>query len=312
MGGGFWYGMKIAPKPLPTPAGAHGSATGNAATASGQENPPPITLDTLEKTSQTMMSLNDALKAREQAVAQREERVKEREDELDAERATLNDSHEKFKALFNEFQSRLQLVEANQAAQLQKQADLYTAMGLDQSIDLIRVMDDPAVTRLFSVMDTKPLGKLIAAWKNKYPEDAQRILRALDGMAQVMPKEKIELTDDSNSTGSGAASGSPDNSTPPPAPATDGTTAPAPSSDGSAAPASTDPAPDPNATPAAPMDPSAPAASPAPTQDSTPPADPSAAPSTPPADSTPSLTPPADPSQTPAKSQNPSTSTASL
>ncbi len=140
-------------------------------------------METLKKTSESMMALNLALADREKRVAAREAKLQEEEEELADERATLDASHEKFKALFNDFQNRLELVEANQQEQLQKQVDLYNAMGPDQAIEMIRAMDDATVTRLFSVMDTKPLAKLMTAWKTKYPDDAARLLRTLANTA---------------------------------------------------------------------------------------------------------------------------------
>jgi hypothetical protein len=266
MAGGFWYGLQL--KPLPTPAGKVATA---AATSAAPAAPPPISMDALTKASESMMSLNDALKAREEKVAEREQAVKEREDELAAERAALDNSHEKFKALFEEFQQRLQLVDANQLDQLQKQAALYQGMDIDQAIDLIRVMDDASISRLFSVMDTKPLGKLAAGWKTKYPQDGPRVVAVLDGMAQVMPKDKIALND-SAAAGDSAPSATPTNSGAP-APVT-------PASDSTAVP----PAPDQSAQPAAnPDSASSPTAAPTPAPDATTPTVPDA---TAPADST--------------------------
>jgi len=279
MAGGFGVGMKLAPKQVPkikAPAEAQ---------AAGKTAPEAISIDTLRKTSETMMSLNQALQDREQKVAEREEKVKEKEDELAAERAALDRSHEKFKVLFDEFQQRLQLVEANQTEQLQKEAELYSSMGTDQSIELIRAMEDPAMIRLFSVMDTKPLGKLVAAWKTKYPEDVPRLLHALDGMAQVMPKEKIALTDptttpDTGSTEAPAPAATPTADAPPSAPTPDASaTAPEPSAPTSA---------DPSATTSTPSTASTPDPSSAPAPASATPADSTAAPS---------LAPPPDSSQ---------------
>jgi len=265
MAGGFWYGLRL--KPLPTPISKEAAA---AQALAAQPAPPPFSIDTLKKASESMMSLNEALKAREERVTAREQAVKVREDEIAAERSALDNSHEKFKALFEEFQQRLQLVEANQLDQLQKEAALFEGMSIDQAIDLIRVKDDAAITRLFSVMDTKPLGKLVAQWKTKYPEDGARLVALLDGIAQVMPKEKIALSDaDASSAASAAASGTPapdsttapapDAATQPPAspdagasPAT--TPAPAPTSDSSSAP-STDAAPPATTTAPAPLAP---------------------------------------------------------
>jgi hypothetical protein len=281
MVGGFGVGMKLAPTPPPkSKATAQAQATAKSA-------PEAISIDTLRQTSETMMSLSQALQDREQKVAAREEKVKEKEDELAAERGALDRSHEKFKALFDEFQQRLILVEANQTEQLQKEADVYSAMGTDQSIELIRAMDDPAMIRLFSVMDTKPLGKLVAQWKTKYPDDVPRLLHALDSMAQVMPKEKIALTDPPTT----ADSSSPDSSAPATAPTADA------------------PAPDPTATP--PTDPNATASTPASAPAPDPSSDQTPASATP-ADSssTPSLAPPPDASQ-PAPPPAPVSTTAS-
>ncbi len=282
MCGGFFFGLKLKPLPAPpAPVVAAAAPVVNSKTTVVLPKPgTPITVDVLRKTSESMMTLNDALQAREQAIAVREQKVQQREDELAAERGALDRSHAKFKELYNEFQSRLQLVEQNQMAQVQKQADLYTSMGTTQSIDLIRNLDDSAMIRLFSVMDTKPLGKLISEWKAKYPEDVPRIMHNLDGMGQVMPKDKIALNTDAAT----------------PAPA-----APTGASPDTAAPDSNAPAP--TATP----DASAPAATPAPGADATPaPATapdssaPAAAPATPPStDATPAA-PTTDSSATPA------------
>jgi hypothetical protein len=271
MGGGFYCGLKL--KPLPAPVSAPPISIAVAPSKDVFVPPPgtPITLDTLRKTSESMMKLNEALQAREQAVAERERKVQESEDELAAEREALNRSHERFKELYSEFQSRLQLVEANQVDQVQKQADLYASMGTTQSIDLVRAMDDASMIRIFSVMDTKPLGKLIAEWKTKYPEDTPRLLHNLDGMAQVMPKEKIALSDVEPSTPVGPRHPAPDApaSTPP-----DATPAPPAAPDPSASP--------PSSSGAVPSDTTAPSASPAPS-----PADAAPVPSlTPPPDST--------------------------
>lgn len=286
MTGGFWFGLRLAPLPPP-----HSKEAPALAQSSAIPKPDPISVETLRKTSETMMTLNQALQTREQAVAAREQKVKEREDELGAERDALDRSHEKFKALFGEFQQRLQLVEANQLDQLQKQAALYEGMSVDQAIDLIRVMDDASITRLFSVMDTKPLGKLVAQWKSKYPQDGPRLVATLNSMAQVMPKEKIALSDSTITPSLGStvspapsANPAPDLSTPDPT--------------------ATPPATDPNAATPAPASTPAPDPATAPTPASTPP-DPSSAPtpaSTSPAVSTPapSLTPPPDTTTPPA------------
>ncbi len=271
MSGGFWFGLRLAP--LPPPRAKEAPVHAQSAAAS---TPAPISMEALKKTSESMMALNQALQLREQRVAAREQKAKAREEELDAEREALDRSHEKFKLLFGEFQQRLQLVEASQLDQLQKQAVLYGAMGTTQSIELIRGMDDSSMTRLFSVMDVKPLAKLVAEWKTKYPDDTPRLLRALDGMAQVMPKEKIALSD---------STAAPDSGSP-----------------GSLAP-SANQAPEasaPNSTATPPADENATAATPSPTaapdsSSATTPASPSPAVSTP----APALTPPPDSNQAP-------------
>jgi hypothetical protein len=312
MVGGFTVGMKLAPKP-PAPKVAAAPAAPKPSNTPVQ-TPEAISLDALKRTSETMVNLNEALQAREKAVAAREQRVKEREEELAAERDAIDRSHEKFKGLYAEFQQRLQLVEANQADQLQKQAELYQTMGTDQSLELIRAKDNAAMTRIFSVMDTKPLAKLISAWKAKYPDDTPRLLHALDGIGQVLPKDKIALADPPPATDPDAPPASPSSMANPPsdAPAAD--------------PNATTPAPDANAPAAAPTDPNAaalaPTDSPAPAPadaPSAPAADPNAEPVAQPVNpgdsaTPPSLTPPPDanpPAANPAAPHHAEASTAS-
>lgn len=288
--GGFAVGLKLMPVPPHAPVKA---ATAAVATTPGLNASPtapdPISLDSLKQTSQSMMSLNEALKLRENQVTEREQKVRAREDELVAEREALDNSHDKFKALFTEFKQRLDLVETHQVEDLQKQADLYQSMGADQAIDLIRSMDDPAVTRLFSVMDVKPLGKLVAQWKTKYPDDAPRLMHALDNMAKVMPKEKITLADSAPDSSAPAAT-TPDSAPPAAAVPTANETAPsAPAASPVAdtvAPAPTAEAPSDSSapTPVATPDAAAPASTPS-TQNASSPATPSP------------LAPPADPAQ---------------
>jgi flagellar motility protein MotE (MotC chaperone) len=228
MGGGFYAGMqlmpKVAPKVAAVPAPTEVKLPGNAVPT---PVPDAITLDTLKKTSESMMSLNQQLALREQRLAEREQKVRQHEDEITAERTALDASHEKFKQLFGEFKNRLQLVDDSEREQLTKQAELYDAMGPDQSIELIRSMDDATVGRLFSVMDTKPLAKLVTQWKTKYPEDGPRLLATLNATATVLPKEKIAISDPSlDSVPAETAPAPVAPSTPPPP--SDPSTAPAP------------------------------------------------------------------------------------
>ncbi len=252
MAGGFWYGMRVAPVPPPKPkaVATQTQTPGGSTTAPA---PDLIGVEALKKTSEAMMSLNQALQAREKNVALREQKAKEQEDELVAEREALDRAHAHFKTLFNEFQARLQLVEATQTEELQKQSALYTSMSIDQSIDLIRAMDDSDMTRLFSVMDTKPLSKLIAAWKTKYPNDSQRILSVLDGMGRVLPKDQIAINDPPSNSNAG----SPDSQPPAPAAAPDSSAAPTDSNPATTTPSSTpSPSPEPATDPSAPAAPS--------------------------------------------------------
>jgi outer membrane biosynthesis protein TonB len=192
--------------------------------------------------------------------------------------------------LFGEFQKRLQLITANQYAQLQKQATIYSAMEPETSVDMIRAMGDGAVMRLFAVLEEKDLTKIIAAWKEKYPADTQRVLFLLDRMGQVVPADQIALP------------------TPAPAAPSDSTSAPAPAT-ADATPPVAAPTPDASNTPPTPSTPATPDSAPAPAAAdssaapaSTPPADPSTAPAPAAADSSTATasTPPSDPSTAPA------------
>jgi hypothetical protein len=290
MGGGFWFGMKLMPVPS---APGKGIAAAASTTAASAANASTISLDALKKTSETMMSLNEALQIRERNVAAREQKVKQQEDEIAAERSALDRSHEKFKALFDEFQQRLQLVEASQMDQLQKQASLYESMGADQSVDLVRAMDDASVTRLFSVMDDKILAKMISEWKTKYPGDTPRLLAALNSMAEVQPKEKIALSEPTVPSDSSSPDASPAPTSPAPDAATPAAT-PDPTTTATPDPGTMAGAPaDPNTTSTPASDPNA--TSPAPSDANSNPAGPNSAPD--PA-SAPASTPPTDPNST--------------
>jgi hypothetical protein len=252
MAGGFYAGFQLMPRPKPVPVVVAPPTTMKPPGAAvAMPTAAAISMDTLTRTSQSMMDLNLALADREKRVTEREAKVEQQEEEMAAERAALDSSHEKFKAMFNDFQSRLQLVEASQQEALQKQAEVFDAMGPDQSIELIRTMDDDTVTRLFTVMDTKPLAKLIGAWKTKYPDDAARLLRMLTNTGLVIDKSKIALDDplQGNSGGNAPAP------SPAPAPADDTPNPPAPEE--APAPDAAPPAPAPDAAPTAPTAPDA-------------------------------------------------------
>jgi flagellar motility protein MotE (MotC chaperone) len=198
MSGGFYVGMRFVHVPVPKPA--------LAASTTAKPAPPSrdaISVDALRKTSESMLDVNQALQAREQAVAAREKKALQREDELDAERAALDRSHEKFHELYGEFKQHLQLVNANETDQLQRQLTIYTTMDPAEAADLIRSLDDGTIVRLFSMMDTKPLAKLVSAWKTKYPGDSARLLTALTQMGRVMPEDKVALSDAAPSADAG-------------------------------------------------------------------------------------------------------------
>jgi flagellar motility protein MotE (MotC chaperone) len=242
MSGGFYFGLRFVHVPVPKIAVAAAPTPAETAKAARDA----ISIDALQKTSQGMMDMNQALQARELAVAAREKKAQQLEDELDAERAALDRSHAKFHALYGEFASRLQLVQANEADQLQRQLTIYTAMDPAQAADLLRSLDDDTIVRLFSMMDTKPLANLVAAWKTKYPADSTRVLTALTRMGTVMPADKIALSDPNAPASAGATptDAAPNSgdvaANPAPADATpaDGTASSAPTGDAGTAPAS--------------------------------------------------------------------------
>jgi hypothetical protein len=199
MAGGFFVGMRFVHVPVPKKAAALLTTAKPAPVASRDA----ISVDALRKTSEGMMDVNQALQAREQAVAAREKKALQREDELDAERAALDRSHEKFHELYAEFEQRLQLVNANEADQFQRQLAIYTTMDPAEASDLVRSLDDGTIVRLFSMMETKSLTKLVSAWKTKYPADSVRLLTALTQMGRVMPESKIALSDPAASANAG-------------------------------------------------------------------------------------------------------------
>ena len=206
MTGGFFVGLRFVHVPAPKVAVAAAPTKAEVEKAARDA----ISVDALQKTSKGMMDMNQALQARELAVVAREKKAQQREDELDAERAALDRSHEKFHALYGEFQARLQLVQANEADQLQRQLAIYTTMDPAQTADLLRSLDDETIVRLFSMMETKPLANLVAAWKTKYPADSTRVLTALTRMGTVMPADKIALADSTTpSDANGAAAPAP-------------------------------------------------------------------------------------------------------
>jgi hypothetical protein len=261
---GFWVGLRFAPMPKkPAPVAAPAAALA----ASPLPPKEAFSLDALQRASQNMQSVNDALQAREQAVTAREKAVAQKEDELVAERAALDRVHAHFKQLYAEFQDRLQLVSDTQTGALERQVTIFNSMDPLQSVDLVRSLDDPTVTRLFALMEDKPLAKLVGAWKQKYPMDTVRLLTDLNGIGRVVAKDKIDLPDNppAADTGAPAPPASSDVSTPPAAATPDSTTpdasAPAPAATPDA---NTAAAPDSSATPpAAPADPNTPPAPPA-------------------------------------------------
>ena len=251
MSGSFFAGLRFVHVPVPKKAvAATAKATANPAVSRDA-----IGVEALRKTTEGMMDVTQALQAREQAVAAREKKARERDDELNAESAALDRSHAKFHELYGQFQQRLQLVTANEADQLQRQMAIYTTMDPVQAADLLRSLDDGTIVRLFSIMETKPLAKLVAAWKTKYPGDSTRVLTALTQMGTVMPQDKIALSDSGSANGNDSAtpaastpdsnSGTPSEATATPADASSGdvgaTTSP--NADPSSSPADTTSAP---------------------------------------------------------------------
>jgi hypothetical protein len=227
---GFWIGLRFAPMPKkPAPVVARAA-------------PKPVdpkvafSVDSLKRASENMLSINDALKAREQAVAAREKKAAQTEDELAAERAALDRVHAHFQRLYAEFQKRLDLVTDTETGALQRQVTIFGAMDPAQAVDLVRELDDSTVTRLFALMEDKPLAKLASAWKTKYPADSARLLLDLNGMGRVMARDKVDLPD---------AAQDADSTTPAPPDSTDVSTpgSAAPNTDAAAAPAADNPAP---------------------------------------------------------------------
>jgi hypothetical protein len=207
MSGGFYFGLKLVHVPKPKAVAIATADKAATLTPAARET---LSLDALKKTTEGMMDVNQALQVREQAVAAREKKAQQIEDELVAERAALDRSHAKFHELYGQFQQRLQLVSASEADQLQRQMEIYTTMDPAQTADLIRALDDGTIVRLFSMMETKSLAKLVSAWKTKYPADSTRLLTALTAMGHVMPQDKMALNDSDAPAATPTADAAPD------------------------------------------------------------------------------------------------------
>ena len=140
--GGFSAGMFLAPHvAVPTPPVVH-APTAPSPAYDNRPKTSAITPEALRKTSDDLFALNQTLQSKKVELDDFERKLKERSEELKEERAALDRSHKKLSGLFALLQQRLDLVEAKQMDQVQKQVDLFQSMDMPQAIDLMRAMDD--------------------------------------------------------------------------------------------------------------------------------------------------------------------------
>lgn len=164
----------------------------------GMENAgPPIlkvqTTDSLAKTAEEMELWSKDLKKREEEQLARDRDLIDREELLKNERAAINVERDRVLELQTrideqlqkhkkEIESRVLTINKGEDGNLQKMADLYSLMKIDENVELLRGTPDDQVAKLMGLTKVKRQAKLLETWASKHPDDRERILRITETM----------------------------------------------------------------------------------------------------------------------------------
>ncbi len=164
----------------------------------GMENAgPPIlkvqTTESLTKTVEEMELWSKDLKKREEEQLARDQSLLEREELLKNERAAINVERERVLELQTrideqlqshkkEIEGRVLTINKGEDANLQKMADLYALMKVDENVEMLRGTADDQVAKLLTLTKVKRQAKLLETWSSKHPDDRERILRITETM----------------------------------------------------------------------------------------------------------------------------------
>ncbi|MES2308986.1 MAG: hypothetical protein V4507_09010 [Verrucomicrobiota bacterium] len=158
---------------------------------------PPIlkvqTTETLTKTAEELDQWSKDLKKKEEKQLERDKSLIDREELMKNERAALNVERdrvlelqtrmdEKLQEHKKEIESRVLSIDKDEDANLQKMADLYALMKVDECVELLRGTPDEQVAKIISLSKIKRQAKLLETWASKHPDDRERILRINETM----------------------------------------------------------------------------------------------------------------------------------
>lgn len=169
----------------------------------GMENAgPPIlkvqTAEILTKTAEEMDLWSKDLKKREEQQLERDKNLMEREELLKNERSAINVERERVLELQTRIDEQLQLhkkeiegrvlsINKGEDANLQKMADLYALMKVEENVEMLRGTPDEQVAKLMNLTKVKRQAKLLETWAAKYPDDRERLLRITETMKRFGP-----------------------------------------------------------------------------------------------------------------------------
>lgn len=156
----------------------------------------PQSTESLTKTAEELDQWGKDLKKQEQAQLERDQALLQREELIKNERAALNVERERLaemQARMNEqltshrkeIDSRVNTINTEEDANLQKLSELYALMKVDESVELLRGTPDDQVAKILSFTKLKRQAKVLETWSTKYPDDRERILRITEVMKRL-------------------------------------------------------------------------------------------------------------------------------
>lgn len=148
----------------------------------------PQTTEVLTKTAEELDQWRKDLTQQQQLQLEKDQDLLRREELIKNERAALHVERERLteiqarieenlKKHRNEIDSRLLTVNSEEDANLQKMAELYSQMKIEQSVELLRGTPDEQIAKILNLSTVKRQAKIIDSWASKYPDDRDRILR---------------------------------------------------------------------------------------------------------------------------------------
>jgi flagellar motility protein MotE (MotC chaperone) len=134
-----------------------------------------LELERLQKVGVEWDARGNDLKKRKEVLDEREAQLRKLENDLKLEKVSMEEIRKKIELMQKQFDERIVLIDANQDANIQQLAKVYSGMTAQNAAKILSTLPDPQAVLIIRKMKEAQAAKILEVWANADPLKANRI-----------------------------------------------------------------------------------------------------------------------------------------